>query len=120
MFKVMESYETTIPLLYDRLKNRYMSEKHQSYDLTIESAKINMILRPGNGASDDDKIKVAETICKLIYRHVQIEEGGCDPNGPIPYGGKKIAGTKCPSWEMRKIPPTLQQILIRFINEVSG
>jgi hypothetical protein len=112
----MEEGES-IPEIYNRLEARYLREKHQSYDLQLESARLNMLFRPGNGADDEAKLIVAEIIEKLIFHHCRITEGASDPKAPL-YRSKLIAKDKCPQYEMKDIPVKMQQLLIRFVDEV--
>lgn len=104
--------------LYDRLKQRYLTERHQSYDLIMESAKINTLTRQEGPEIE----QVKEYIYALIFHHAIIEGIIIPPADgspcPIPYRGEMVQKLIGVSFNMRYLPPVLLQIIIRFVNEI--
>lgn len=114
----MSGDETNIPELYARLHKRYTEEKPKAHDLLAESMKINTYLRPDQSNNDPDTYLVANIIYLLICHHCSLT-GSFDRNN-VPYRGKLIAGNKCPKFDFRALPPTLQIIIIKFMEEVTS
>lgn len=104
--------------LYDRLVDKYNNEvRYKDYDLNVESAKINTIMAQ---CSVEHGNIIGELIFALIYHHEIVNDKGLTFKN-IPYGGTVVSRgrvTKGPSFDMRKLPPFLQQLIIVFINEI--
>lgn len=100
--------------LYDELLRKVRQRKDKTIDIKRVCTTINNIAQT---MSPEETKKHYEEILALIIHHERVASGMV--LSVVPFDGKTMVGGKGVLFTMNKLPPTLQQIIAQYIEEMS-
>lgn len=100
--------------LYDDLVKQVASNQDKNIDIKRICNAINMLSQ-----TSEDALELYREIAALIIHHDIINNNGILLD-QVPYGGKVMVGGKGLLMTIMNLPPSLQQIIAQFIENLAN